>query len=66
MQVPHAAAQFQLLIDAAETLRSDEREFEVSGSLSEEGQWYVHLFKRRFQAAVNSGYQSRLSRNGFV
>jgi TonB family protein len=55
-----AAAQFQPLIDAAETLRSAEREFEVSGSLSEEGQWYLHLFKRRFRAVVNSGYISQV------
>ncbi len=53
-------AQLQPLIDTVEKARSDDREYEVSGDLSEEGQWYLHLFKRRFRAVVNSGYISQV------
>lgn len=52
-------AQMEPLIDQLQKLRSDNSKYEVPGVLLD-GRWFLHLFKRHFQAVVDEGYISQV------
>jgi len=47
------------VIDQLQKLRSDDSVYEVPG-LMPEGRWFLHLFKRHFQAVVSEGFISQV------
>jgi hypothetical protein len=53
------AAKAKLALDKLERIRTDDSSYAVSGSISESN-WYLHLFKRHFQAVVSEGYISEV------
>jgi TonB family protein len=48
-----------VVIDRLKKLRSDDTSYDLSGEMPD-GQWYLHLFKRRFQAEISEGSISHL------
>lgn len=52
-------AKLQPVVDQLQQLRSDHSAFEVAGVMPE-GQWFLHLFKRHFQAEVSGGLISQV------
>lgn len=46
-------------IEQVKKIRTDESSYEVQGAMPE-GNWYLHLFKRHFQAEVSEGYISQV------
>jgi TonB family protein len=46
------------VIDQLQKLRSDDSAYEVAGWMPE-GRWFLHLFKRHFQAEVSEGFISQ-------
>jgi TonB family protein len=47
------------VIDQLQKLRSDDSAYEVTGRMPE-GRWFLHLFKRHFQAVVSEGFISQV------
>ena len=43
------------LIEQLKKLRTDDSQYEMAGQMPE-GEWFVHLFKRHFQAIVSDGF----------
>jgi TonB family protein len=48
------------VIDQLQKLRSDDSAYEVTGRIMPEGRWFLHLFKRHFQAVVSEGSISQV------
>jgi TonB family protein len=48
------------VIDQLQKLRSDDSAYEVTGRIMPEGRWFLHLFKRHFQAVVSEGSLSQV------
>jgi TonB family protein len=55
----NTATQLRSVGERLEKLRSDASAYEVSGLISDSN-WYLHLFKRHFQAVVSEGYISEV------
>jgi hypothetical protein len=47
------------VIDQLQKLRSDDSAYEVTGRMPD-GEWFLHLFKRHFQAVVSEGFISQV------
>jgi len=54
-----SAARIRETIAKLEKIRTDDSVYVVSGQISDSN-WYLHLFKRRFQAVVSEGYISEV------
>jgi hypothetical protein len=48
------------VIDKLQRLRSDDSAYEMTGLMTDEGSWFLHLFKRHFKAAVSDGFISQV------
>ncbi len=53
------AARLRETIAQVEKIRTDDSAYEVSGQITDRN-WYLHLFKRHFHAAVSEGYISEV------
>jgi hypothetical protein len=53
------AARAKPALDKLERIRTDDSAYAVSGLISDRN-WYLHLFKRHFQAVVSEGYISEV------
>jgi TonB family protein len=53
------AARVEAAVAKLEKIRTDDSAYEVVGQISEKN-WYLHLFKRHFQAVVSEGYLSEV------
>jgi TonB family protein len=54
------AANIRPVIGQIETLRTGSASYVMSGTLDDNGAWYVHLLKSRFKAEVSSGAISKV------
>jgi TonB family protein len=52
-------SRIQPVIDKLERLRSDDTRYAVNGQMPD-GRWFLHLFKRHFQAEVTAGFISQV------
>lgn len=57
---PALEARIAPIVERLETLRSDAREYGVSGVVPEGGSWFLGLFKRHFRIEVGNGYLSQV------
>jgi len=57
---PKAEGEIKAIVEQLNTLRSDERPYDLSDVVPEDGYWTLGLFKRHFRIAVDEGHISEV------